>query len=74
MKKYIVQKTGKITELVNGKFEYRGNISLGIDQKGREKVLINIGEKTYSAFLRQIVPKEIREKVNEYRDQLLKES
>lgn len=70
-KKFVAVESGRITFLEDGKFKSVGRVTYGIDDKGRNKVIINIDNRTYSAFLRKVLTKEQKEKVEAYTTQLI---
>lgn len=57
-KKFNTTKTGDIQLLEDNKFKQVGRISIGTDDKNRDKFILNIGEKTYSGFLNEVLKKE----------------
>ncbi len=72
IKKYFPEKWGNAQVLKDGKFNKVGTMSVGVDSKGREKFICNIGENVYSGFLNPVLTEEQREKLRDFRDQLLK--
>lgn len=71
-KKFIALESGRLQTIENDKFVNKGNCTIGVDDKGRRKIIVNVGDFTYSGFINPILDEEQKRKLNEYKTNLLK--
>lgn len=70
VKKFVTLETGQISTFQDGKKKRLGNAVIGYDDKGRKKLIVNVGDLVGSAFLNKYLSPDKREKLAKYREQL----